>query len=240
MKALELKNIFKDFGKFKLGPLSFSIQKGKIHILVGPNGSGKTTTLKIIAGILKEDGGEIYLNGIKTDKNENFKKRVGFIQDEPFVYPYLSGIEQIFFIASFYGVKKEEARKKIEYFSKIFDMEEWINEVSKNYSQGMKQKINIVQSLIHEPEIILIDEPIISLDPKAIYNFKNYLKDLKRNKRGVLIATHSLEFADEMGDRIIFLRNGKIILEDEKEKLYKNYKTEKLEEIFIRIYTPEV
>lgn len=235
MKVLELKNIFKDFGKFKLGPLSFSIERGKIHILVGPNGSGKTTTLKIISGIMKEDDGEIYFNGQKIDKDENFKKRIGFIMDDPFVYPYLSGAEQIFFIASLYGVKKEEIKRKIEYFSKIFDMEDWINEISKNYSQGMKQKINIVQSLIHEPEIILIDEPLVSLDPKAVYNFKNYLKDLKRNKRGILIATHSLEFGDEMGDRIIFLKNGKIILEDDKENLYEGYKTKKLEEIFIKL-----
>lgn len=235
MKVLELKNIFKDFGKFKLGPLNFSVEKGKIHILVGPNGSGKTTTLKIISGMIKEDGGEIYFNGQKIDKDENFKKRIGFIPDESFVYPYLSGIEQIFFIASLYGIKKEEVKRKIEYFSKIFDMEEWVSEISKNYSQGMKQKINIVQAFIHEPEIILIDEPLVSLDPKAVYNFKNYLKELKGKQKGILIATHSLEFADEMGDRIIFLRNGKIILEDEKENLYKNYKTKKLEEIFIRL-----
>jgi len=235
VKVLELKNIFKDFGKFKLGPLNFFIEKGKIHILVGPNGSGKTTTLKIISGIMKEDKGEIYFNGQKINKDENFKKKIGFITDEPFVYPYLSGIEQIFFIASLYGIKKEEVKRKVEYFSKIFDMEDWINEISKNYSQGMKQKINIVQSLIHEPEIILIDEPLVSLDPKAVYNFKNYLKDLKENKKGILIATHSLEFADEMGDRIIFLKNGKIILEEDKEVLYKIYKTKKLEEIFIRL-----
>jgi len=235
VKILEVRNLSKDFGNFKLGPLNFEVKKGEIYILVGPNGSGKTTTLKLIIGLLKKDKGEIFLNGEKIDySKDEFKRKIGFIQDTPFVYPYLSGIEQIFFIASIYGIKKEDVKNRLLYFSELFDTKEWMNEISKNYSYGMKQKVNIIQVLICEPELLMIDEPLVALDPKAIYNFKKYLKNLKEKNKGILITTHSLSFAEEMGDRIGFIKDGKIIIEGEKENLYKKYNAENIEEIFIK------
>ncbi len=235
MKILAVKGLFKDFGAFKLGPLSFEVKKGEIYALVGPNGSGKTTTLKLIAGTLKKDDGEVILCGDKVNHSKNdFKRKIGFIQDTPFVYPYLSGIEQIFFVASLYGIEKKEVKKRAEQFSNLLDTQRWISEISKNYSHGMKQKVSIIQALIHDPELLLIDEPLVALDPKAVYNFKNYLKDFKRRKKGILVATHSLNFAEEMCDRVGFLKNGKIVIEGQKEDLYKKYKANSFEEIFIK------
>ena len=235
MKILEVKKLFKNFGGFKLGPLDFEIEKGEIYVIVGPNGSGKTTTLKLIAGTLRKDGGEIFLEGEKIlESDDNFKKKIGFIQDEPFVYPYLTGAEQIFFMASLYGIKKENATERLRYFSSLLETHTWINEISKNYSHGMKQKINIIQALIHDPSLLLIDEPLVALDPKAVFNFKRYLKDFKEKGRGVLIATHSLNFAEEICDRVGFLKDGKIVIEGEKEHLYKKYNAKSFEEIFIK------
>lgn len=235
MKVLAIKGLFKDFGVFKLGPLDFEVRKGEIYALVGPNGSGKTTTLKLIAGTLKKDDGEVILCGDKVDHSENnFKRKLGFIQDTPFVYPYLSGIEQIFFVASLYGVKKEDARERIEKFSALFDTQSWISGISRNYSHGMKQKVSIIQALIHDPELLLIDEPLVALDPKAVYNFKNYLKNFKDRGKGILVATHSLSFAEEMCDRVGFLKDGRIVIEGEKQNLYKKYNAKTFEEIFIK------
>jgi len=235
LRILVIKELFKDFGIFKLGPLNFEVRKGEIYALVGPNGSGKTTTLKLIAGTLKKDHGDVILCGDKVNHSgDNFKRKLGFIQDTPFVYPYLSGIEQIFFVASLYGIKKEDARKRVEKFSALFDTQSWISGISRNYSHGMKQKVSIIQALIHDPELLLIDEPLVALDPKAVYNFKNYLKELKKSGKGILMATHSLSFAEEMCDRVGFLKDGKIVIEGRKEDLYKRYNAKNFEEIFIK------
>lgn len=237
MKILEVKNLVKDLGGFKLGPLSFYVKRGEIYFLIGPNGSGKTTTLKLITGLLHKNSGEIYLCGKRIEENsDEFKRKTGFIQDEPFVYPYLTGLEQILFVSSLYGIEKKELKERIEYFIKLFDAEEWINEISKNYSYGMKQKINIIQSLIHEPELLLIDEPLVALDAKAVYNFKKQLSDLKNRGKGILIATHSLSFAQEMYDRIGFIKDGKIIMELERKDVREKFGKKTLEEIFVEVF----
>ena len=236
MTLLKLSSIVKRFDNFTLGPINLNIKKGEIYGLIGPNGSGKTTTLKIIMGLLIPDKGEIFFNEKKiNDRFDSYKKNIGYIPDNPFVYPYLSGYEHLLYVAKLYKLEEDFVRKRIEFYSKLFSMDSWIDTQSRFYSHGMRQKISITSALIHDPELLIIDEPLVALDPVSVYRFKKHLKERKEEGKSVLLATHSLSFAEEMCDRVGIIFNGKLFKEESPEKLKKETGSESLEEAFIKI-----
>lgn len=236
MVLLKLKGIIKRFNNFTLGSIDLEIRKGEIYGLIGPNGSGKTTTLKIIMGLLIPDEGEIFFNNMKLkDRFDDYKRHIGYIPDNPFVYPYLSGYEHLLYIAKLYKLEENKVKEKIDFYSKLFSMEGWIDTHSRFYSHGMKQKISITSALIHDPELLIVDEPLVALDPVSVYRFKKHLKERKEEGKSSLFATHSLSFAEEMCDRVGIIFNGKLLKEESPEKLRKETESQSLEEAFIKI-----
>ncbi len=237
MTLLRLSGIIKKFENFTLGPLDLNIKEGEIYGLIGPNGSGKTTTLKIIMGLLIPDQGEIVFKGKRIkERFEDYKKFIGFIPDSPFVYPYLSGYEHLLYVAKLYKMDGEkEIKNKINFYSELFGMNSWIDTQSRFYSHGMRQKISIVSALLHDPLLLIIDEPLVALDPVSVYRFKKHLKERKEKGKSILLATHSLSFAEEICDRVGILFNGKLFKEDNPEKLKKYTDSDSLEEAFIKI-----
>ncbi|MEN3043900.1 MAG: ABC transporter ATP-binding protein [Candidatus Hydrothermales bacterium] len=235
MFLLRLKKVTKKFERFKLGPIDLNIKKGEIYGLIGPNGSGKTTTLKIITGLLIPDSGEIFLKEKLIDRFDDFKKNLGFVPDNPFVYPYLSGYEHLLYTARLYKLEDEYIKERINFYIKLFDMEGWIDTQSRFYSYGMKQKISIASALLHDPELLIVDEPITALDPVSVYRFKKHLVDRKKDGKSILLATHSLFFAEELCDRVGIIFGGKIFREDSPLNLKKETNSVSLEEAFIKI-----
>jgi ABC-2 type transport system ATP-binding protein len=237
-KILEFKEVIKDFGRFRLGPISFSVNKGEIFGLIGPNGSGKTTTLKLITGLLKIDKGEMYFLGKKINPGEEeYKRFISYIPDSPFVYDYLSGYEYLLYVGRLYKIKEQVLRDRIDFFIELFGMGPWIDTLCEFYSHGMKQKISITSALVVDPVLLIIDEPLVALDPVSVHRFKKYLKDMKNKGKSILIATHTLSFAEEICDRVGILFNGKLYKKENPEKLKQEYETDTLENAFIKIVT---
>ncbi|MEO0284407.1 MAG: ABC transporter ATP-binding protein [candidate division WOR-3 bacterium] len=233
---LKLKKIVKKFENFTLGPFDLELREGEIYGLIGPNGSGKTTTLKIITGLLIPDEGEIYFKDKKiTDRFDSFKRYIGYIPDNPFVYPYLSGYEHLLYTGKLYKLDDKFIKERIDFYSKLFEMRDYIDTQSRFYSHGMRQKISITSALIHNPDLIIIDEPLVALDPVSAFRFKKHLKELKEKGKSILLATHSLFFAEEMCDRVGIIFKGKIFKEDTPSNIKKETESENLEEAFIKI-----
>lgn len=237
MSILKVKDLSKKYKKIlAVDNLSFTLEEGKITILAGPNGAGKTTTIKCVLGLIKKNSGLILID----DKNIKEKKgKVAYIPETPDIYPYLTVWEGMKFISLAYGLKDwEERAKEILSMFNIFDKR---NEIGKSLSKGMKQKLSISMALLHEPDIFLIDEPFVGLDPLGIKEFKQALKILRDNGKSVLISTHMLGTVEELGDNIIIMKKGKLIFEGSMDKLRGSIEdsTMKLEDIFIDVTTRE-
>jgi len=200
MKTLVIKNLKKKFSNvWAVKNLNLELNPGEIFVLLGPNGAGKTTTLKLIAGLLHLTDGEIYIKEIDIKKEPiKAKSLIGYIPDEPFIYNKLTGREFINFIAGIYKIKRENYEKKMEDLFKKFEIGDWIDEFSESYSHGMKQKVIMCQLFLHNPDLILIDEPLVGLDPKSSKTVRECFFDLKNKGKTLFICTHTLSFAKEI------------------------------------------
>jgi len=209
---LVIKNLGKRFNNlWAVKDLNLQLRPGEIFVLLGPNGAGKTTTLKLITGLLQPTSGEVYIDGISL-KNDHLKakSRLGFIPDEPYIYSKLSGREFLNFVAGVYGINKDDYESKMAELLKNFDIGDWIDEPSEGYSHGMKQKVVFCQLLLHNPSLILIDEPLVGLDPKTGRVVRETLLALKREGKTMLISTHTLSLTKEIATRIGIINFGKL------------------------------
>jgi ABC-2 type transport system ATP-binding protein len=210
---IRLTNLTKRYGSFTaVDGLDLEIPAGTLFGFLGPNGAGKTTTLRMIAGILKPSEGRIEIAGQDVTANPlAAKSRLGYIPDRPFVYDKLTGAEFLRFTASLFGQDGPMIERRIEELLDVFELGPWKDELTESYSHGMRQKLIISSALVHRPEVIVVDEPMVGLDPKS----GRLLKDLFRKfvERGgtVLMSTHTLEIAEGMCDRIAIIRGGKLI-----------------------------
>lgn len=214
--VIEIKNITKVFGKnFKaVDALSLNVEEGYIYGFLGPNGAGKTTTLKMLTGILRPDGGQILINGIDVDKNPIAAKRqFGFVSDNPDLFLKLKGIEYLTFIGSVYEVSSVKLRENIFKYSKMFEMNEVLNNKIESYSHGMRQKIAIIGALIHEPRVWILDEPLTGLDPKSSFTLKELMREHVKKGNVVLFSTHVLEVAEKVCDKVAIISNGKLLFD---------------------------
>lgn len=237
MNALIISNLSKRFnGVWAVKDLSLELKRGEIFVLLGPNGAGKTTTLKLIAGLLNPDNGNISLNGIDIKKDPiKYKSLLGYVPDEPFIYNKLTGREFINFVAGIFGVKREEYEKRLPELLKRFEIGDWIDAPSETYSHGMKQKIIMCQLLIHNPIFVLIDEPLVGLDPKISKNVRETFTELANQEKTLLVSTHTLSFAQQIAHRIGIINKGELKFVGTPEELAHITGRKDIEEIYLKI-----
>ncbi|HLB55293.1 MAG TPA: ABC transporter ATP-binding protein [Gemmatimonadales bacterium] len=209
---IELQGLTKRYGKFTaVDRIDLVIPRGELYGLLGPNGAGKTTTMRMIAGILKPTAGRVLIAGIDIDGDPiAAKQRLGFIPDRPFVYDKLTGAEFLRFVAGLYGHSGPEVGRRIDDLLELFELLPWRDELTESYSHGMRQKLIIASALLHRPEVIVVDEPMVGLDPKSARLLKDLLRQFVHRGGTVLMSTHTLEIAEAMCDRIAIVHAGRI------------------------------
>ena len=234
---IKFENVSKIFGKdFKaVDSLDLEISEGKIYGFLGPNGAGKTTTLKMLTGILTPDNGKITINGLDIVDNANeAKKEFAFVSDDPDMFLKLKGIEYLNFIGKVYRIPQLDLKERIFKYSKLFEMEDVLTDRIESYSHGMRQKINVIGALIHDPKIWILDEPLTGLDPKSSHTLKEMMREHANNGNIVLFSTHVLEVAEKICDHVFIINKVKIIFNGGLDDL-KNKKDDSLEEIFLEL-----
>jgi len=187
------------------------VPKGELFGFLGPNGAGKTTTLRMIAGILRPTAGSVRISGLDVAAEPIAAKRIlGFIPDRPFIYEKLTGIEFLRFVAGLYSQDGKDIERRSRELLALFDLEEWRDELVESYSHGMRQKLIISSALVHKPDVIVVDEPMVGLDPKAARILKDLFREYVRRGHTIMMSTHTLEVAETMCDRIAIIQAGKI------------------------------
>ena len=210
MKVLEVKNIDKFFGKKQiLKDISFDIEEGEILGFVGPNGSGKTTTIKIILGLQKASSGEVYINGDNIKENfENAIRKVGAIVESPDMYMYLSGLDNLKLVANYYNISHD----KIDSIVEFVGLKDRIKDTVSKYSLGMRQRLGIAQAILNKPNLLIVDEPTNGLDPSGIIEFRKMLKELaKKEKMSIFISSHNLAEIENICDKVLLINEGEIV-----------------------------
>jgi ABC-2 type transport system ATP-binding protein len=237
--VIQLSNLTKNYGNFTaLKELSLTVPRGMLYGLLGPNGAGKTTALRIIAGILQPTSGTVTLGGFDVQKDpERAKSRLGFIPDRPFVYEKLTGAEFLRFVAGLYGQNGNEIDRRIDELLSVWELSAWRDELLEAYSHGMKQKLIISSALIHRPEVIVVDEPLVGLDPKAARMLKDIFRGFVGKGGTLLMSTHTLEVAEALCDRIAIIQGGEIRAEGSMDDLRRQVESggADLEEIFLKL-----
>jgi len=210
---IRLADLHKRYGKFTaVDGLSLEIPTGTLFGFLGPNGAGKTTTLRMIAGILKPTSGYVEIAGVDVARDPiAAKARLGFIPDRPFVYDKLTGAEFLRFTAALYGMDGPEVERRVDELLELFELTPWKDELTESYSHGMRQKLIISSALVHKPEVIVVDEPMIGLDPRSGRLLKDLFRRFVAKGGTVLMSTHTLEIAEGMCDRIAIVLAGKLI-----------------------------
>ena len=236
---IHLKELTKNYGKFvAVDSLNLEIPSGQLFGLLGPNGAGKTTTLRMIAGILRPTTGSIEIGGdnIVSDPMKA-KARLGFIPDRPFIYEKLTGSEFLRFVAGLYGQDGNELEQRIDRWLDLFELSAWKDELIESYSHGMRQKLIISSALIHKPQYIVVDEPMVGLDPKGARMLKDIFRGFVERGGTVLMSTHTMEVAEVMCDRIAIIQEGKIVAAGSMSELREQTAAgdASLEELFLKL-----
>lgn len=210
---LKIEHLTKIYGEKKaVDDLSLHIRPGEIYGFIGHNGAGKTTTLKSCCGILQFDGGEIYVDGIsaKTDPI-SCKKKIAYIPDNPDLYEFMTGIQYLNFVADVFGVGALDRKEYIRRYADAFELTADLAQPISAYSHGMKQKLAIISALIHQPKLIIMDEPFVGLDPKASHLLKSIMRELCDNGSAIFFSTHVLEVAERLCDKVAIIKGGKLV-----------------------------
>lgn len=213
VNILEVKELSKYYGDFKaVDSVTFSIKKGEIFGFLGLNGAGKTTTLKMLSGILEPSEGNIVIDGISLKDDPIKVKRItGYIPDRPYLYPKLTGHEFMQFISDLYELPRKNIDSKISSLLNEYALTPWEHELIESYSHGMRQRLATCAALIHSPKLLIVDEPMVGLDPQGAKFLKESLKSYAASGISILLSTHSLNVAEEITDRIAIMHKGKIL-----------------------------
>lgn len=215
---LKLTNLSKKFGNFiAVNNINLEINAGDFFGFLGQNGAGKTTTIKMITGLYAPTNGTIHIGGFDIQKNHiEAKQLIGYIPDQPFLYEKLTGREFLFFCGGLYKIEKNKLKKIIDETIDQLKIEQWVDKRTEEYSQGMKQRIAIASALLHNPRLLVVDEPMIGLDPQSALVVKNVLKKKASEGVAIFMSTHSLNIAEEICSRIGIIKDGQMIFEDKK------------------------
>ncbi|MBR2711220.1 MAG: ABC transporter ATP-binding protein [Bacilli bacterium] len=210
---IEIKNVTKKYGNKKaVDNVSFDVNDGDIFAFIGHNGAGKTTLIKSIVGIHDFDDGDILIDGMSIKDNPvECKKLMAFVPDNPETYEHMKAIDYINFICDMYDVDTETREKNIKKYAKLFDMEDKLGDTIDSYSHGMKQKVVLISALAHNPKILIMDEPFVGLDPKAVFDIKEVLNEMVEEGKIVFYSTHILDVAEKLCTRVAIIKNGKLV-----------------------------
>ena len=236
---IELTNLTKDYGTtLAVNHLNLNVSAGEIYGFIGPNGAGKTTTIRMMGGIIEPTAGKIVIAGIDVQKEPvAAKKIIGFVPDRPYLYEKLTGMEFLKFIADLYHVEPQLLARKSEELLRQFALWEWADEIIEAYSHGMKQRLIIAAALLHDPKVMIIDEPMVGLDPEAVSMVKNILKGLAARNVTIFLSTHTLSLAEDLCDRIGVIHKGTLLTQGTVAELNLAAKTgeARLEEVFLTL-----
>ena len=210
---LKINNLTKTYGDKKaVDNLTLQIRPGEIYGFIGHNGAGKTTTLKSVVGILNFDEGDIIVDGMSIkEKPLECKKIIAYIPDNPDLYDFMTGIQYLNFVADIFGVSPTERLEKIHRYADIFEIRNDLAQPLSSYSHGMKQKLAIISALIHDPKLIIMDEPFVGLDPKASHILKEIMREICADGGAIFFSTHVLEVAEKLCDKVAIIKNGRLI-----------------------------
>lgn len=232
---LEIKNFTKKYSKNKIAvkDLSLTVESGDIYAFIGHNGAGKTTTIKSIVGIQDFDEGEILIDHLSI-KTQTIKaqKLMAYIPDNPDIYTHLTGLQYLNFIADIYQIDTDTQNQKIKKYAKLFEIETVLNDLISSYSHGMKQKLVIISALIHDPKLLVLDEPFVGLDPKATLTLKQIMKEICANGGAIFFSTHVLEVAEKLCNKVAIIKEGQLIASGTMGEVRGN---ESLEDIFMEL-----
>jgi len=211
---LRIENLTKKYGdKTAVDGLTLHIRPGEIYGFIGHNGAGKTTTIKSVCGILQFDNGDIFVNGVSLKKDPlTCKKEIAYIPDNPDLYEFMTGIKYLNFIADIYGVDAKLRQERIAKYAGVFGLTEDLAQPISSYSHGMKQKLAIISALVHDPKLMIMDEPFVGLDPKASHDLKEIMREKCSRGHAVFFSTHVLEVAEKLCDNIAIIRSGKLVV----------------------------
>ncbi len=236
---IELKNLTKKFGSYAaVDNVSLTIPAGEFFGFLGPNGAGKTTTIKMMTGLFTPTSGSIIINGFDIVKNPlEAKSTFGYIPDHPYLYDKLSGREYLYYIGGLFQVGKNEIQENVERVIDLLELASWIDKKTEDYSQGMRQRVTFAAVFVHHPKTIIIDEPMVGLDPRSARIVKDTLKQKSREGVSIFMSTHILEMVEELCDRIGIINKGKMIFLDTKENLFshKSQSNGRLESVFLEL-----
>ena len=231
---LKIEHLTKQYGDKKaVDDLSLTIRPGEIYGFIGHNGAGKTTTLKACCGILQYDSGEITVDGVSMKKDPiTCKSKIAYIPDNPDLYEFMTGIRYLIFVADIFGVSASDRQNKIRTLADSFEISADLAQPISAYSHGMKQKLAIISALIHDPKLIIMDEPFVGLDPKASHLLKQLMREICQNGGAIFFSTHVLEVAEKLCDKIAIIKNGKLIQSGTVEEVKGNTS---LEDVFLEL-----
>jgi ABC-2 type transport system ATP-binding protein len=240
---LTLENLGKTFGNFTaVNNINLKINKGQLFGFLGPNGAGKTTTIKMIAGLLSPSNGTIMLDQINIWEDPlQAKTKIGFIPDQPFLYDKLTGREFLYFSGGLYSLSKDRIRNKIDELIDQSKIGNWIDKRTEEYSQGMRQRIVIASAFLHEPQLLIVDEPMVGLDPQSAFDVKKLLCEVTMNGTTIFMSTHSLNVVEEICTHVGIINKGNLIFDDTIAALHDLRKDNSLnlEELFIQLTAEE-
>ena len=231
---LNIEHLTKTYGDKKaVDDLSLHIASGEIYGFIGHNGAGKTTTLKSIAGILQFDSGEITIGGVSVRRDPvACKKQMAYIPDNPDLYEFMTGAKYLNFIADIFGVSAEDRKARIHKYAGMFELTDDLAQPIAAYSHGMKQKLAIISAWMHDPKLILMDEPFVGLDPKAAHLIKEMMRELCDAGGAIFFSTHVLEVAEKLCDKVAIIKGGKLIRSGTMEEVKGD---DSLEEVFLEL-----
>lgn len=236
---ITIKNLSKEYGHFKaVDSLSLEIKPGEIFAFLGVNGAGKTTTIRMLTGILRPTCGTIVIGGHDISSNPIAAKQItGYIPDRPYLYPKLTGREFLYFIADLYRVAPKDAEARIDCLLSDYSLTDWQDEMIESYSHGMKQRLATCSALIHQPQVLIVDEPMVGLDPHGAKMLKERFRQYARSGMTVFLSTHSLNVAEEVADRLAIIHRGKLVATGTlaEVRLLTGYGEERLEELFLHV-----